>query len=80
LTGADQQDCEAVLRELLEFDPTRFPSMEAKAIEIANRIAGPRGGPPSIPDPVQVLEDAAALMEAGVGDLGKMLRPEGTKQ
>lgn len=63
----------ATMRELLQFDCTRFPSMEAKATEIANRVSGPPGGPPRLPDAVQVLEDAAALMAAGLADAGVRL-------
>jgi hypothetical protein len=64
---------ETLLTEILTFDITRFPSMEAKAVEWANRIAGPRGGKPSLPDPVCVLEMCEDIAAAGLVDAERLL-------
>lgn len=56
-------------REILTFDCTRFPAMEAKAIEWANHIAGPRGQAPYHPDPVGVLEMCEDIARAAIATL-----------
>lgn len=56
------------LREILDGDITAFPTMEAKTIEICNRIAGKRGEPGNPPDPVIMLEYIAEILAAGMAD------------
>ncbi len=60
---------ETLLKQLAEGDITELPAMEAKVIEIANRISGMRGEEPTHPDPVMLLEWFAELTAAGLGDL-----------
>jgi len=55
-------------REILEGDITAFPTMEAKAIEVANRISGTCGGPSCHPDPVMLLEWVDEINKAGLSD------------
>lgn len=63
-------EAEAILAALqvVTFDCTRFPGVEAKAIEWANRIAGPKGRAPYHPDPIGVLEMCTDIMAAGLDD------------
>lgn len=56
------------LWEIVNCDITRFPGMEAKLIEVANRISGMRGEPPTHPDPVMLGEWLAEIMQAGLTD------------
>ena len=58
----------AKLREILTFDCTAFPAMEEAAIRWANTIAGPRGKPPMIPDPVMILEMCEDVAKAAIGE------------
>ncbi|WP_242136983.1 hypothetical protein [Sphingomonas sp. TREG-RG-20F-R18-01] len=55
-------------KEILTFDITRFPSMEAKAIEVSNYISGTKGEPPRCPDPVCLLEYCERIAAAGMKD------------
>lgn len=57
------------IAEILAFDCTGFPSMEAKAVEWANRISGPKGQPPYHPDPVGILEMCEEIATAALQDL-----------
>lgn len=61
------------LREILETDITSFPSMEAKTIEVCERIAGKRGEPCRPPDPVILLEYMAEILACGIRDAGLVL-------
>lgn len=62
------QDAASLLREAMSFDPTVFPIMEEKAIEWANRIAGPKGQPSYNPDPVGILEMCADVLSGAEPD------------
>ncbi|QKV18758.1 hypothetical protein [Oricola thermophila] len=53
-------------RDAYEFDCTRYPEMERLAIEFSREIAGPKGGRPSLPDPIRILEMAHAMLKAAV--------------
>ena len=59
------------LEEALECDCTQFPLMEAKLIEVANRISGMRGKPPCHPDPIMLSEWVAEINQASLSKLGK---------
>lgn len=57
--------------EILVFDCTGFPSMEAKAVEWANKISGPLGQPPFHPDPVGILVMCEEIATAALQDLDR---------
>lgn len=57
--------------EVVQFDCTQYPAMEAKAVEIAGRISGRLGEKAELPDAVQVLRDAEELFLAGMADHDK---------
>lgn len=54
--------------EILKFDCTGFPSMEARAIHWANHISNEKGKPPRCPDPVILLEICWDIAKAGMVD------------
>lgn len=55
--------------EILQADITSFPNMEAKVIEVCNRISGLRGEAHCHPDPVMLLEWIAEINAAALSDL-----------
>lgn len=59
------------IAEILAFDCTCFPSMEAKAVEWANRISGQMGLPPFHPDPVGILQLCEEIATAALQDLDR---------
>lgn len=59
---------EEKLMEALEADCTSFQAMEAKLIEVANRISGMRGQPPCHPDPVMLSEWVAEINRAALSE------------
>lgn len=61
----------AKLREALDADCTAFPLMEAKLIEVANRISGLKGEPPCHPDPVMVSEWVSEINHAALAQQDK---------
>ena len=65
--AASQADV-ARLREVLSFDCTAFPGMEDAAIKWSNKIAGQKGKPPSLPDPIAILEMCEDIARAAIKD------------
>jgi hypothetical protein len=57
------------LREILTFDCTAFPAMEAKAIEWANKISGLKGQPHHHPDPIGILELCEDIAKSALNEL-----------
>lgn len=73
----EAREREGRLREILEFDCTCFPDMEAKAVEIAMQIAGRKGAEPDHPDPVRLLEMCADIAKAALRDMARAALTEG---
>jgi len=64
---AEAMNREHLMREMAGGDMTAFPSMEAKAIEIADWIS--EAAPSFAPGPERVLEWLSSLATAGMADL-----------